>query len=98
MSLASSPFLPARGLRNGHMQSVLASSPARARHAARKLTEAAAHHQTLTLDAGDGIRLQGVLSTPQTHSHKALALLLHGWEGSAESSYIRAAAALPAVQ
>lgn len=93
MSLASSPFLPARGLRNGHMQSVLASSPARARHAARKLAAANASHQTLTLDAGDGIRLQGVLSAPQNHLSDALVLLLHGWEGSAESSYIRAAAA-----
>lgn len=99
MSLAHSPFLPARGLRNAHLQSVLSSSPARARHAARKLAEAAASHQTLTLDGGDGIRLQGVLSTPQGSSeqrqvqHRTLVLLLHGWEGSAQSSYVRAAAA-----
>lgn len=93
MSLAHSPFLPARGLRNAHLQSVLSSSPARARHAARKLAEAAASHQTLTLDGGDGIRLQGILSTPENSHPKTLVLLLHGWEGSAQSSYVRAAAA-----
>ncbi|PJK07505.1 alpha/beta hydrolase [Lysobacteraceae bacterium NML08-0793] len=91
--MIASPFLPARGLRNAHLQSVLSSSPARARYATRKLAEAQASHQTLTLDAGEGIRLQGVLSTPPNPPGDALVLLLHGWEGSAESNYIRAAAA-----
>ena len=43
----------------------------------------------LLLDGGDGVRLQAWHSSPQGAPAKALALLLHGWEGSAESSYMR---------
>ena len=94
MSLIASSFSPPPGLRNGHAQSVISSGPARARYAAKLLAESGAHHQSLTLDAGDGVRLQGVWSTPRDGAASgALALLLHGWEGSAESNYLRAAAA-----
>jgi predicted alpha/beta-fold hydrolase len=41
------------------------------------------------LDCGDGVRLQGLLSWPDgAKPPRALAMLLHGWEGSAESTYI----------
>jgi len=39
------------------------------------------------LDCGDGVRLQGFMSARGT-SERALVVLLHGWEGSAHSSYV----------
>lgn len=93
MSITASPFVAPRSLRNTHLQSVLSSSTARARHAERRLAATGAQHQTLTLQIEDGTRLQGVLSQAENRHPGTLALLLHGWEGSAESNYVRAAAA-----
>ena len=45
------------------------------------------------VDGGDGVRLQGVYSHVPGVRPRALALLLHGWEGSAESSYMQLTAA-----
>lgn len=43
--------------------------------------------QEVILDAGGGVRLQGFHS-PQPAGAKGLVILLHGWEGSAESTYM----------
>ena len=93
MSLAASAFDPPRWLRSPHLQSVLASSPLRGLRARARLRQAPATHRAMVLDAGDGVRLQGVASMPAGGAPQALALLLHGWEGSAESSYMRLTAA-----
>jgi predicted alpha/beta-fold hydrolase len=45
------------------------------------------------VDGGDGVRLQGFHSVIPGVAPRGLALLLHGWEGSAESSYMRLTAA-----
>lgn len=93
MPLLASTFQPPPSLRNAHVQSVLASSPLRARYAARQLARAGATHAVWQLDGGDGV-LQGTLSQPRDGTTvRGLAVLLHGWEGSAESNYIRAGAA-----
>jgi len=82
-------FRPPRALRNAHVQSVLASSFVRRlllhRHR-RALERGSAEH---ILDCGHGVRLQG-FHARQTAREKsrALVVLLHGWEGSAQSSYI----------
>lgn len=80
-------FRPSRLLRNPHLQSVLASSRLR-RFGSRlaRVSEAQTEH---LLDCGNGIRLQG-FHTPQQLLAQArgLAVLLHGWEGSARSSYM----------
>ena len=93
MSEVGSPFVPPRGLANPHLQSVLASGPLRARYVTQLMAGVAAEHEPMLLDAGDGVRLQGVLSRMPGRAPRALALLLHGWEGSVESNYIRAGAA-----
>ena len=93
MPLRTSGFAPPPWLRNPHLQSVIAASPLRAARARRRLRDVAAQHHTLVVDAGGGVRLQGVASLPEAQSPRALALLLHGWEGSAESSYMQLTAA-----
>ncbi len=43
--------------------------------------------QTHIIDAGDGVRLQGVLTEPEGEC-KGMVVLLHGWEGSSSSNYM----------
>ena len=45
------------------------------------------------VDGGDGVRLHGLHSHLPGADRRGLALLLHGWEGSSESSYMRHTAA-----
>lgn len=78
-----------RLLRNPHVQSVLASSGVRRLLFAKRraaLERGAIEH---VLDCGDGVRLLGY-HTPQRVCDKprGLVVLLHGWEGSAASSYL----------
>ncbi len=82
-------FAPRGCLRNPHVQSVLASSGVRRwllADAARAIEDGADMH---LLDCGEGVRLQGFLTRqrrlPDAHG---LVVLLHGWEGSARSSYV----------
>src|SRR5215467_13237813 len=75
------------GLRHRHIQSLLAAWPVRRgllRHRARSLLSAA---RPEILDCGDGIRLLG-MHTPAPAASRGLAILLHGWEGSAEATYV----------
>ncbi|EQD31138.1 hydrolase of the alpha/beta fold superfamily protein, partial [mine drainage metagenome] len=85
---------PPRWLRNPHLQSMLSSSSLR-RAALRRRAQLVAQvtrAEVLHLDAG--VRLQGFHSVqqalPQRHG---LVLLLHGWEGSADSNYMQATSA-----
>lgn len=75
------------GLRHRHVQSLLAAWPVRRgllRRRARTLLSAA---RSEILDCGDGIRLLGLHSQARAPS-RGLAILLHGWEGSAEATYV----------
>ena len=65
MNWQRSEFLPPRWLRSPHLQSVLSSSPLRAIRARRRLHAIAATHETVVLDVGNDVRLQGVHSLPQ---------------------------------
>ncbi|MGD2130017.1 MAG: alpha/beta fold hydrolase [Lysobacterales bacterium] len=80
-------FLPPRGLRSGHVQSLISSSGIRRRFVLRRSAELRARSTTWTLDGGDGIRLQGLYARQQGRS-RGLVVLLHGWEGSVHSNYI----------
>jgi uncharacterized protein len=71
-------------LRNGHLQTFLASSGLRAR-GANPMREAA---RDVILEAGGGIRLLGSHSRHPATVPKGLVVLLHGWEGSIDSTYI----------
>jgi predicted alpha/beta-fold hydrolase len=69
------------------VQSVLSSSGLRRLLSGRR-TELRAPTTECVLDCGDGVRLQGFRSTPASRPPRGLVVLLHGWEGSAESGYV----------
>ena len=82
-----SEFVPPPGLRSGHIQSLISSSAIRRRFVLRRSQAVRQQGEVWTLDGGDGIRLQGLL-TRQPGQSKGLAVLLHGWEGSVNSNYV----------
>jgi predicted alpha/beta-fold hydrolase len=90
-SSAEITFRPRRWLRSRHFQTILPNwPPRRARVEARAMPMLAASEQLL-LDCGDGVTLQGFHSSPAQQGRERgdrLAVLLHGWEGSAESQYV----------
>lgn len=75
-------------LRNAHVQSALGSLPALALVARRRARRLRAAAQPLVLDCGEGVQLQGWHSAQPRSPARAMAVLLHGWEGSAESSCV----------
>lgn len=91
--LQAADYRPPRWLRSPHLQSVLGSSPLRRRRGAQAMQASGAVTTEHLLDAGDGVRLHGLHSVLPGRAPRGLALLLHGWEGSAESSYMRLTAA-----
>jgi uncharacterized protein len=88
-------FAPAWPLANAHLQSLLASSPLRRGLLRRRAAALAAASRTLLVDAGEGVRLHAWYAARQTRpglAPRGLAVLIHGWEGSGESSYLLSAA------
>ena len=85
------PFL----LRNRHTQSILNSIKLRRPFVARRskgMLKAAIPH---ILDCGDGVRLLGYHSghnAGQSPKERDLCIIIHGWEGSSDSSYVVSAA------
>ncbi len=92
-AIRPSSYLPPRWLRSPHLQSLLATSSLRRARGAVLLDRVGAVSKPYIVDGGDGVRLEGVHSRLPGVEPRALALLLHGWEGSAESSYMRLTAA-----
>ena len=92
MSLEASGYRAPRALRNAHVQSVLGSSVVRRWMAARAMAATGAKTTVELVDGGDGVRLQGLHSTVPGREPKGLALLLHGWEGNADSTYMQLSA------
>lgn len=85
-------FDPPLGLRHRHVQSLLAGWPWRQRWLRHRAAGLLAATRDEIVDCGDGVRLLGHYS-PQQGEAKGLAILLHGWEGSAEASYVVSAGA-----
>ena len=85
----------AHGLfRNAHVQSVLSSSAWRKQSGLKRLAALGVTAQPRILSLPDGTRLSGLYyAAPENVARNALTLLLHGWEGSAQSSYINHSAA-----
>lgn len=91
--LTAADYQPPKWLRNPHLQSVLSSSTLRRRRGLRALNASGAVTTEHILDGGGGVRLQGWHSALPGNDSRGLALLLHGWEGSVDSSYMRMTAA-----
>ena len=66
---------------------MLASTSARRRPIARRAAPLLAVQREMVLDCGDGVRLQCFRSSP-AQGHRTPVVLVHGWEGSAESLYV----------
>lgn len=80
----------ARGwlLRNPHMQSLFSTTSFRKNAGVRALNKTGAETSEHVIDAGNGVRLLGFYSENKNRPARGLVLLLHGWEGSSDSSYM----------
>lgn len=77
-------FHPNIFIRNPHIQSIGASLKIRA--AGRNGMIQAARQ--MIIDGGEGVRLMGFHSAQRNNDSRGLILLLHGWEGSIDSTYM----------
>ena len=92
-----SDFRPPAWIANRHLQSVLPSLPTRRMSVERRARAVLAASKPLLLDCGEGVRLLGLHAEPAPgaeSSPRRLAVLLHGWEGSADSLYLISVAGL----
>lgn len=87
MPVANDDFRPLRWLRSRHLQSMLASTAWRRGRVLRHAQPLLAASREQLLDCGGGVRLQCFISSPAP-SAGAPVVLLHGWEGSADSLYM----------
>jgi len=86
-----SEFTPRWLWGNRHFQSILPSILPRGR-LQRRASQLLAASRELILDCGDGVRLQAFHARPAEPNGQA-AILLHGWEGSADAYYVLSLAA-----
>ena len=84
MMLNAESFRPAPCLRNGHLQTILASSSFRT-WGKNPMCDAA---REMIMTTSGGVRLLGYYSPQKSKKSKGLVVLLHGWEGSVASTYI----------
>lgn len=77
-------FRPPWYLRNGHVQTILNSQGPK-KHRAGKIARSL-QSQRLTLEAKDGVKLLADFDRAPV-GKGALVVLIHGWEGSSQSSY-----------
>lgn len=84
-------FAPAGLIANPHLQSILPSSPLRRSLLRRRARSLAAGSRSLLLDCGEGVRLHGWYAPQPPDAAlpaRGLAVLIHGWEGAGDSSYL----------
>jgi predicted alpha/beta-fold hydrolase len=78
------PFCPPFWARNVHLQTFFASLGIRAA-GRNEMVDAA---REVILDAGDGVRLLGYHSCQTVRPPEGMIILIHGWEGSSDSTYV----------
>ena len=84
-------FLPRWWLRGQHLQSILPSLPGRRPFVERRAAPVLAASREYLLDCGQGVRLQAFHSAHPSRdrvTQPTLVVLLHGWEGNAQSLYV----------
>lgn len=92
-SISGIEFQPPFGLRSPHIQTVFSSIGPRKLGLLRKFAPFKQHQQEMILQTADGVRLQGfhnIAKAGQSSADKSkqLVILIHGWEGCHESSYM----------
>jgi predicted alpha/beta-fold hydrolase len=88
-------FRPNRWLRGPHFQTILSSLPPRRARVERRSIPVRASSAELLLDCGGGVVLQAFHASPAKRGREPgrhLAVFLHGWEGSADSTYVLSSA------
>jgi predicted alpha/beta-fold hydrolase len=86
-----SSFRPRRWLRGPHFQTILSSLPPRRSRVERRAIPVRAASVERLIECGDGVTLQAFHASPEKRGQepgKRVAVLLHGWEGSADSTYV----------
>lgn len=86
-----SGFQPRRWLRGPHFQTILPNWPFRRARVERRALPMLAAAEELLLDCGDGVTLQAFHSSPAKRGRepgRKVAVILHGWEGSTDSTYM----------
>jgi len=86
------PFVPPRLLRGRHVQSVLGSVGLRRRLVRSTARSLVAVSRNEIVDCGAGVRLLCHHAPPHSDRLKRIAVIIHGWEGSASSTYLLSAA------
>lgn len=85
-------FRPPALIRGPHLQSLLGSTALRRRSVRAQAASMLAVSRHELADCGDGVRLLVQHSPPAGPGRARTAVLIHGWEGSSESSYVLASA------
>jgi predicted alpha/beta-fold hydrolase len=89
--MSAQAFQPPALLRNPHLQSFLASSRLRGNLARKRFPAFGDQAEAVVLDCGQGVRLLGFHSRPaDSAASRGMVVLIHGWEGCADSSYMLA--------
>ena len=91
-SLDVGSFKPPPGLRHRHVQTILSSVPLHAPATRGRTAALLEASRKELIECGGGVRLMGVMSA-RASAARGLAILLHGWEGCADSNYMRSAGA-----
>jgi predicted alpha/beta-fold hydrolase len=84
-------FTPPRRLRHPHLQSIYPSLPLRRRSVERRCASLLRASAEVLIDGGEGVRLLTHHATQEQAGRapaQRVAVLLHGWEGSARSLYL----------
>jgi predicted alpha/beta-fold hydrolase len=82
-------FSPPIGLRNKHVQTILSSVGPRHKAVSKRFSRYLDTTKTIILDCDDNVRLQGFYNqSDDSNRSSKLVILIHGWEGSANSSYM----------
>src|SRR5688572_17043478 len=90
-TLSAIDFAPTGWLANAHFQSIIPSLSLRRPLLARRARQLLDASDTQIVDCGDGVRLLGHYSSQVAAGNapaREVVILLHGWEGSAESIYV----------
>lgn len=92
------PFVPPVGLKNAHLQTVFSSQGPRKLNRDKRFKPYLSSQRPMMLNGGDGVRLEGYYNRA-TDAHSKhdesdeLVIMIHGWEGSHESTYMKSMAA-----